>query len=250
MPSMAETSVTWRSIALVGALVLAPPSSGSAQLRLEPQSDRFWVASAALVSAALVLDHASQEVALDNQSPGLDNAARWVDPLGRAQYLVPVLISAYVIPRIAGAHNFANAALRVGLGYAVADGIESVLKPVIGRRRPIAGGDPFAFRPFSNDELWHSLPSAHTVHAFAIATGVADEAQRPWLSALAFGVATIVGTQRVYTRAHWPSDVVASSVLAISASTTTTRWLRRREHRRHPERSGHPERSEGSPPSQ
>jgi len=230
---MAERSVTWRSIALVGALVSARPATASAQVRLEPRSHRFWVASAALISTALVIDHASREVVLRNQSPGLDDAARWVDPFGRAQYLVPVLIGAYVIPRVAGAHNFAKAALRVGLGYAVADGIESILKPVVGRRRPIAGGDPFAFRPFTNDELWHSFPSAHTVHSFAIATGVADEARRPWVSALAFGMATIVATQRVYTQAHWPSDVVASSVLAISASTTTTRWLRRREHHRH-----------------
>ena len=218
----------WRWIALVGALVSARAGVASAQLRLEPQSHRFWVTSAALVSTALLIDHASREVVLDNQSPGLDNAARWIDPAGRAQYLVPVLIGAYVIPRVAGAHRFASAALRVGLGYAVADGIESVLKPLVGRRRPIAGGDPFAFQPFTNDELWHSFPSAHTVHAFAIATGVADEARRPWVSVLAFSMAAIVGTQRVYTSAHWPSDVVASSVLAISASTTTIRCLRRR----------------------
>jgi hypothetical protein len=98
---------------------------------------------------------------------------------------------------------------------------------VVGRHRPDPYREPLEFRPFSSEEQWHSFPSAHTVHAFSIATGVADEVRNPWVSAIAFGTAAVVGTQRVYTSAHWTSDVTASAVLAISATTTTTRWLRR-----------------------
>jgi len=213
--------------ALLGALFAVGAASAQAQLRLEPASARFWTASAVLISAGLMLDEQMRDLALRNQSPALDDAARVVDPFGRASYLVPALAGAYVIPRIMGAHHVSDAALRVGLGYAVADGIESILKPVVGRHRPDPRREPLELRPFSTEEQWHSFPSAHTVHAFSIAAGVADEARCPWVTAFAFGTAALVGTQRVYTSAHWTSDVLASAVLAISATTTTTRWLRR-----------------------
>lgn len=210
------------------ALALTRHDAAAQQLRLEPTSGRFWVASAALVATAIALDEPARDAAARNQSHVLDQLARNVDPLGRARYLVPALVGGYLVPRLAGAHRLADAALRVGLGYAVADGIESVLKPAIGRHRPDDERGALRFRPFSNDDAWHSLPSAHTVHAFAIAAGIADEAHRPWVTALAFGTASIVGLQRVYTRAHWASDVAASSVLAVAASGTTRSWLRRR----------------------
>jgi membrane-associated phospholipid phosphatase len=61
----------------------------------------------------------------------------------------------------------------------------------------------------------------------ALATGIALEAHRPWVTALVFGTAGAVAVQRVYTESHWASDVVGSTVLAIGASATTVDWLRR-----------------------
>jgi len=223
---------------LFGALAVVDATSAAAQLRLEPASRSFWTASTLLVSTALVIDEQMRDLMLRQRTSTLDNAALMVDPLGRARYLVPALVGAYVIPRVVGAHAVADAALRVGIGYAVADGIESILKPVVGRHRPDPLRDPFDLRFLSSGEQWHSFPSAHTVHAFSIAAGVADEVGNPWVSAIAFGTAGVVGAQRVYTSAHWTSDVVASAVLAISATTTTTRWLRRRECERRKHCSG------------
>jgi membrane-associated phospholipid phosphatase len=161
-----------------------------------------------------------------HQPPALNQVADAVDPLGRAGVLVPTLAASVALPRLFGRRNLADAALRVALSYVVADGVESVLKPLVGRHRPSDAGGAWRFHPLVNDADWHSFPSAHTVHAFAIATGLATEARTPWVTVPAYGLAALVGMQRVYAGAHWSSDVVGSAVLAVVAARATERNLR------------------------
>jgi membrane-associated phospholipid phosphatase len=194
---------------------------------LDPADRGFWIESAVLVTAGAAFDARIRNAVAANHTATLDRVASAVDPLGLARYLVPALAASYLVPRVAGQRAWSDAALRVGLGYAVSDGIEAALKPLVGRHRPDAAGGAWRFRPLSGADEWHSFPSAHTVHAFSIAGAVSDEAQRPWVSAVSYSAATLVGMQRVYRQAHWTSDVVASATLAIATSTTTVRWLRR-----------------------
>ena len=139
------------------------------------------------------------------------------------------MVGAYIVTRAVGRRRWSDAVLRVGLGYAAADALGSALKSSVGRHRPDTVGGPWRFKPFDTRHEWHSFPSSHTLHAFAIAAGVAEEAHHPWVAAVSYGTATLVGLQRVYRGAHWSSDVAASAVLAVAASKTTNRWLRRRE---------------------
>jgi membrane-associated phospholipid phosphatase len=195
---------------------------------VEPRDHEFWFASLAAFAGAAILDEPLHSWLDSHQSDEGNRIARVVDPLGRARYLVPSLVGSYAAARLTRHHALANTILRIGLGYAAADGNESILKPAIGRHRPDSTNRAEDFRLYARGEQWHSYPSAHTVHAFSIAAAIADEAHRPWVSLMAYGAASIVGAQRVYTRAHWASDVVLSSTLAIAVSTTTVRWLRSR----------------------
>lgn len=163
-----------------------------------------------------------------HQRAALDRAADAVDPFGRAGVLVPALAAAVVVPRLAGRRNLSDAALRVALAYAAADGVESLLKPLVGRHRPSDAGGPWRFHPLSNDADWHSMPSAHTVHSMALATALSLEARTPWVSVPAYSLATLVGLQRVYTGQHWTSDVVVSAELASAVARFAERRLRRR----------------------
>jgi membrane-associated phospholipid phosphatase len=179
-----------------------------------------------LLVASTALDTRLRDEAVEQRRPTLDRAARVLDPLGRAGVLVPALVGSIVAPKVLGMHAMFAHSLRVAIGYAASDGVESLLKPLVGRHRPSDGGGPWRFAPLRNDGDWHSFPSAHTVHAFSIAAGIADESRSPWLSRPAYGLAGAVGLQRIYTEAHWSSDVIASAALAQIVSSATNRFVR------------------------
>lgn len=209
------------------AALMLLPSSSPAQLALAPRDSRFWIAGVAATAGAVLVDERMRQLAARNQTGSLQRIADDLDPLGRARYLVPTLVASAVVPRLVGATGLSNAVVRIGLGYAAADAMESVLKSAVGRHRPDSTGRPLRFRPMHVGGDWSSFPSAHTTHAMSLATGIALEAHRPWATALAFGLAGAVALQRVYTQDHWASDVVGSTVLAVGASATTVEWLAR-----------------------
>jgi membrane-associated phospholipid phosphatase len=182
-----------------------------------------------VVAPAAALDREAYVFAMEHQSRGLDRVANAVGPLGRARYLVPAMAGAYVTARIAGNRRWSDALVRIAAGYTAADIIESLLKPGVGRHRPDSLRRPWRFRPFNAQGEWHSFPSAHAVHAFALATGIAEEVDNPWISAGSYVVASAVGLQRVYTGSHWLSDVTASALLAIAVSKRTNAWMRERQ---------------------
>lgn len=72
----------------------------------------------------------------------------------------------------------------------------------------------------------NSFPSRHTSWAFAASTVLSNELYRhsPWWSAGAQTVATAVGLQRVRSRRHYGSDVVAGAVTGI-LSTELSYWI-------------------------
>ena len=187
-----------------------------------------WLASSAALVAAFAFDERLRSVAVENHSPALDRVASGADILGTAGHIVPALVTTYVGARLFHRRSFADATLRVGASYAAADAIESLLKPVVGRVRPNLGREPLTFRPFSAAGAYQSFPSAHVVHIASLASAIAMEADRPWVSALAGAATTYVGAQRVYRDQHWSSDVVASGMLAVEVSRLTMHWMRRR----------------------
>lgn len=216
-----------RAIAL---LVIGASSSStlSAQFRLEPRDETFWLTSAAAITASVALDARLASLAQQIQTPTLDRIASDVGRLGQARYILPALALGIIVPRLVGNSSASNAALRITGAYFTADAIASVLKPAIGRHRPDSGGRPAMFRPLrGSSRLWRSMPSGHATHAFAIATALSIEANRPWVTTSVYTLASLVGAQRVYTRAHWASDVVVGGILSTAASATIVRWLQR-----------------------
>jgi len=218
--------------ALLVALMLAaravPAQSSTTDA---PEHRTFWAVSAVLFGGALLLDERLQSVALVNQTPSLDRIAGAADVLGTASHIVPALAASYVLARSTGHPTVSDALVRIALAYAAADVVESVLKPLVGRERPDAGGHSLTFRPFTTTGSFHSFPSAHVVHIASLGTAVALEADRQWVHWLAAGAITFVGAQRVYRNEHWASDVVGSSVLGIVISREAVIRLRdRRSH--------------------
>jgi undecaprenyl-diphosphatase len=103
--------------------------------------------------------------------------------------------------------------------------VTQILKWVVGRGRPFAGGkaNPFNFAPFTGTEAYFSFPSSHAVTAFALAFGVAAIWPRARWFALAYAV--IIALTRLALLAHHPSDVVGGAVIGILGAMVVRYWF-------------------------
>ena len=203
--------------------------SASRTVRASRPDRGVWTASSVMLAASFAFDERLRAVALAHHSRQLDRVASGADVIGTAGHIVPALVGTYVGARLIGERSFASAVLRVGASYAAADAIEALLKPAVGRARPYNGHEPLTFRPFSANGDYQSFPSAHVVHIASLASAVAMEANRPWVTAIAGLAITYVGAQRVYRDQHWSSDVVASGILGVEVARAARAWLLTRE---------------------
>jgi undecaprenyl-diphosphatase len=109
------------------------------------------------------------------------------------------------------------------LADAAADGLATLLKLVVGTRRP-SGGGPLIAIPHSD-----SFPSGHAATSFACATVLTALVPR---AAPAFYVlALAIGYSRVYVGVHWPLDVVGGAVLGVATALLLLAVTRRRSVR-------------------
>lgn len=104
------------------------------------------------------------------------------------------------------------------------------LKAVIGRARPYADEGAQSFHPFSFRGRYTSFCSGDAAGAFAVASVVAGESESFLVDVLAYGLAGLAAVYRVHDGQHWPSDVVAGSILGTVIGRTIVRLGR--EHDR------------------
>jgi undecaprenyl-diphosphatase len=108
-------------------------------------------------------------------------------------------------------HGVVAAALSAGLALTLA----KVLADVIARPRPFVD-HPQAAHLFIKHAADHGFPSDHASGAFAIAVALLLRHRRAGLLALAMAVAISVG--RVMVGVHYPSDVLAGSLLGVAVA--------------------------------
>jgi membrane-associated phospholipid phosphatase len=108
--------------------------------------------------------------------------------------------------------------------------ITPVLKELTGRPRPNAGLGSGDFEPVSRAQ---SFPSGEATEAFTLAAVVSRHATSPVVRGLAWGLAGLVGWERMVLDAHWASDVVAGALIG----TTVGAWV---SDRSRAEMGGHP----------
>jgi hypothetical protein len=99
--------------------------------------------------------------------------------------------------------------------------VDQVLKRAFGRERIEDSGGRTVFVPGSSHD---SFPSGHTTEAFAVASVIATRSKGWPIPVIAYAAATLVALDRINTRDHFTSDVVAGAFLG----TTVGRFLVRR----------------------
>lgn len=106
----------------------------------------------------------------------------------------------------------ADAAVRLlvclGLESALVNGL---IKSLLPRARPVHGGDhPHHLRTPKTA----SFPSGHASAGFMAATLLADGQKAPWRYGW-YGLAAVVASSRIHTRAHHASDVLAGAAVGL-----------------------------------
>jgi hypothetical protein len=85
-----------------------------------------------------------------------------------------------------------------------------VIKRAVGRERPFESNGRTVFVPGSSHD---SFPSGHATEAFAVASVVSARSKSWIIPVIAYSAATIVAIDRVNTRDHFASDVLAGAFL-------------------------------------
>lgn len=99
--------------------------------------------------------------------------------------------------------------------FIAANTVGTVAKIGIGRSRPYTEDGNRRYSSFSTDSDHTAMPSGHTISAFSIASVFAEEYENPVVDVIAYGLASMVGIQRMYGDKHWASDVFAGAVIGI-----------------------------------
>ncbi|HEY4231299.1 MAG TPA: phosphatase PAP2 family protein [Thermoanaerobaculia bacterium] len=186
-------------------------------------SGEQWVIAGGTI-AGIVLVGAFADVAvrdhmLSHKSGALDDLTRVVEPFGQ-EYSLAVLGAYGLVGLVFHDADARDTAIDGVLASILASGILTPsVKLVLGRIRPNETDDPLKFQPFQggNDT---AMPSGHATQAFAVASVISAHSDHFWVSASAYGLASLVAFSRVYHNAHWTSDVVAGALIGTLVGRT------------------------------
>jgi len=104
--------------------------------------------------------------------------------------------------------------------YVIVNGVGIVGKQLLGRARPFVGSGSrdFDLARFSSQNDFRSMPSGHSLEAFATMTILAKRYPHWWVQLPAYSVAGGVAAQRIDTHKHWVSDVVLGGTIGYQVA--------------------------------
>jgi membrane-associated phospholipid phosphatase len=181
-----------------------------------------------------------------NRKPfGLHNK-HWIVEVLKApgEYLLAIIVAVllavfYRRRQTDGVTRWQAAGLVLAAG--AVSGLNSLLKWIAGRRRPVVGVDPFNYELFvggwgglTGAEKNLAFPSGHAATAFAVASALAVLLPRyKWFF---YGAATLTAIERFAENAHYLSDSVVGAAVGCLSTFTVVKIFEavqaRREKRR------------------
>ena len=170
-------------------------------------------AAAGLVAGVSLLDGSIRGVVNRNRSPFMDDVMDAVEPLGTvANYriLAGLYLTGVAVDR---PHLRQMAVGAVASSLVAGILVTPTIQTVVGRARPRMNEPVYTFDAFSDG---HSFPSGHVTQAFAVASVIAIESESTLVDVTAYGVAGMVAASRMYTGAHFLSDVTAGALIGMA----------------------------------
>jgi membrane-associated phospholipid phosphatase len=201
--------------------IAAAADSGHHRAPLFTRADPFIIG--AFVAGAAAIGPFDRNIATEIREPSAQNdrtasrAASAFNFIGSKGVVIAGL-AAYGIGRLGHLERVADLGLHTSEALFVSAGVTSILKGLAGRQRPGVAGtddpDDFKFGGGFGKHASTSFPSGHATASFAFATLVTLETHhwKPssswYVAPVMFGGAMMVGVARLYSNAHWASDVV------------------------------------------
>jgi membrane-associated phospholipid phosphatase len=221
----------------ISGLVRPPSSPLRAEAAARTRRHAVWLlAIGAVAVAGLMVFVDTWEIGL---MPPRGTASLWpariLTEFGKDAYVLVVLLVAMVTVALVVPRSRANLRSRLlGVGTQIEYLFLAVLIPVltgevikwvVGRGRPFVGGkaDAFNFVPFNGTEAHFSLPSGHSITAFALAFAVSAIWPRTRLVMVVY--ALVILSTRLVLLAHHPSDVVAGAVIGVVGAMAVRYWF-------------------------
>lgn len=104
--------------------------------------------------------------------------------------------------------------LALGTSLLTAGLLEMGLKPLIGRARPSREEGNYSLSFFNKEVGYHSFPSGHASMAFTISFVMAKRSKSVPVKIFFYSLATSTAVCRLYSDAHWISDIAFGGIIA------------------------------------
>ncbi|RYY15221.1 MAG: phosphatase PAP2 family protein [Chitinophagaceae bacterium] len=166
-----------------------------------------------VTAATMAADWEIRRIVLANQGSIATETAKVVEPFGNfyGVYLFPVM---YVAGLATNEKRMQSVALGGVKSLAISTLIYASSKLIIRRGRPDKSESSWDYGPPFGNPLFTSSPSGHSNTIFTVATALALEyRETKWVPIVAYTIAGLTATSRIYQNRHWASDVVIGSAL-------------------------------------
>ncbi|MHA7056372.1 phosphatase PAP2 family protein [Aquimarina sp. M1] len=116
------------------------------------------------------------------------------------------------------------------IASATAGGIlQTVSKTLAGRARPTTGEGSLSFRFNSSKAGYHSFPSGHSILSFTTAYAISKQFENPYIKGGLYAVGLISPISRLWSGAHWLTDVVLGVALSVVIVDGIDNYLNKKE---------------------
>ncbi|MDD7885625.1 phosphatase PAP2 family protein [Flavivirga sp. 57AJ16] len=103
--------------------------------------------------------------------------------------------------------------------------IQSLSKTAFGRTRPKNGHKSTEFRFWSNEPQFHSFPSGHTILSMTMTHALAKQFDNTWSKVGIYTLGSVIPISRLFTGAHWLTDVALGTVISIAVVDSIDKFL-------------------------
>lgn len=176
----------------------------------------------------MILDRDFQESVQRNRTETTNQVSRWTDR--NTKRIANLTIGGFYLSGfVFRDRKLKETAILCLESVALAEGITTGLKHLIGRSRPFGNKGAFNFDPLESPPPPYSLsfPSGHATTAFALSSVIAEQYRSWWVRLIAYGFASTVALGRINNNVHFVSDVFFGGIVGTTVGRCLVKFHKR-----------------------